>query len=192
MVLLPTMQKIIEYANGGAIYLSSIHPIVFQTQELQYNNIDVVISLLEELEKPDIFGEIHDLKLRHYYHQCVKTPGFNLMNIHKHTFNTIYKSVDYGRRILIHCRSGENFCVSILIAFFLKMLRFDQQYLIYNFVYPIPKSRSKWTDSFLLFIRFYYPDANPDYDILEQLYQYEIKLEQPLFDFKSLTFGSSE
>lgn len=198
MCLLPTMQKIIEYANGGAIYLSSIHPIVYETQELQNECIDVVISLLEEREKPDIFGEIHDLKIKHYYYQCLDSPDFDIMSIHKHTFNTIYKSVDYGRRILIHCRSGMNYSVLVLIAFFLKILHFDQQYLIYNFAYSIPKSRQNWTDSFLNFITVYYPQAKPDTNQMEKLYLFEEKLNQPvlsaqkLFTFKPLTSWSSE
>ena len=120
------------------------------------------------------------------------------MNIHKNTFNTIYKSVDYGRRILIHCRSGKSYSVLVLIAFFLKILHYDQQYLIYNLVYTIPKSRQNWTDSFLNFITFYYPQAKPEPNQMEKLYLFEEKLNQPVlsapksFTFKPLTIWSSE
>jgi hypothetical protein len=190
MGLLPQMSKIIEYVNGGTIYLSSIHPIVFQTRELQHNKIDVVISLLEEKEKPPIFKEIEDLKIRHYYYAC--TPSTDLIRLAKTTYNTIYKTIDYGRNVLIHCRTGETYCVFVLIVFFLKVLHTDPQYLIYNIIFPIPKTRTNWTDSFVDFIRQYHPNANLSRNDLEKIYQYETQLDYPLMGFKPLTLWSSE
>lgn len=192
MGVLPTMSKIIQYANGGRIFISSIHPIIFETQELQNNEIDVVVSLMEEKSKPVFYKELIELKIRHFYYSCRDEPDFAIGKIYKTVFNTIYKALDYGRNILIQCRSGENFSVIMVIAFFLKVLHTDQQYLIYNFLYHIPKSRTNWTDSFLAFIKLYHPQANPSLYFMEELYRYETQLDYPLFGFKPLTLWCSE
>lgn len=178
MGLLPTMIKVIEYSNGSAIYLSGIHPIAYQTQELQKNYIRTIISLMEEKEMPNEFlQEIKLYQIKHYYYQCTNDLEFPLHKYFSVTFNTIYKTLNYGRNILIHCRTGETICVAILIAFFLKIFYIDQQYMIYNILYMIPKSKFNWTDSFLAFIQYFYPQATVSGNLLQQLYEYEKKLE---------------
>ena len=74
-MLLPTIVPILVYPNNSAIYLSSIHPVIQQTQEIQAEEITVVISLVEEQFMPsDIHDALKDISgLRHYYYSVKDT-----------------------------------------------------------------------------------------------------------------------
>lgn len=178
-MLLPTIVPVITFANGSAIYLSSIHPIVGQTQELQHEDIQVVISLLEEISAPtDVNDALKEVPgLRHYYYTAKDTPNEPIRKLFLSLYGIIFRALEYEKRVLIYCRTGQSLCVSILISFFiLSLYKCVYRYLTYNYVDYIPKNKFTWTESFLEYIQSVYPSARPNDGFIQALIDFENEL----------------
>lgn len=178
-MLLPTMVPVIMYSNGSAIYLSSIHPVIEQTQELQNEEIRVVISLLEELNvPPDIHDALKDIRgLRHYYYNIKDTCTESIDKIFLGVYGIISRALDNEKRVLIYCRSGQSSCVTILISFLiLSLYKGVFRHLVYNYVDFIPKSHFNWTETFLNYIQTVYPQGKPNDAFLWTLMEFEYQL----------------
>lgn len=167
------------YSNGSAIYLSSIHPVIEQTQELQNEDIQVVISLLEELSvPPDIQDALKDIRgLRHYYYNVKDTCAEPIDKIFMGVYGIISRALDNEKRILIYCRSGKSSCVTLLISFLiLSLYKGSFRHLVYNYIDFIPKTHFSWTETFLNYIQSIYPQAKPNDAFFQVLLELEHEL----------------
>lgn len=168
---------IITYSNGATIYLSNIEPFSYSTLEIEKKNISVIISLLEEKNKPYFLRESINKKIyewiHHYYYNVYNYADYPIENLFDTINSIIYRFLNKGMNILIHCRSGISISPTILTAFFIRSIHYYPQYIVYDIFYFIPKTKTNWTDSFIDFIRNYEPEASPNGGFLEKLYIYE-------------------
>lgn len=170
------MHRVISYINGSSIYLSSIHPFAYDTQEIQKTNINVIVSLMEELDKPDFIRIVVPSQVKHYYYSARDDSGQTLTQLYDAVFSVIFNSLERERNVLIHCRNGESLCVALMVSFMLQCVRWAEKYLIYDFLNYIPKTAPTWTDSFLYYLSLMYPYVNVRYEFRTQLYEYERKI----------------
>jgi hypothetical protein len=175
-MLTPPIYRVMSYFNGSNIFLSSIYPFSYDTQELQSFDIHVVISLLEELAAPDFVKQSIPSTIKHYYYSLKDHPEQMIEKYHDSVFTHLYNSLERGKNVLLHCRNGESLCVAILIGFFIQCVRWGEKYLIYDYLNYIPKYFDKWTDSFLYFIEYNYPPTKLRHEFKQQLYDYERKI----------------
>jgi len=175
-MLTPPIYRVMSYINGSSIFLSDIHPFAHDTQELQNLNIQVVISLLEEITVPDFVREAIPYKVKHYYYSVKDHPDQIIETYHDSVFTHLFNSLERGKNVLLHCRSGESVCVAFLIGFFIQCAKWSEKYLIYDYLNYIPKYFSQWTDSFLYYIQHVYPPTELRYEFRKQLYEYERKI----------------
>lgn len=178
---LPPIRCIIQYINGAGIYLSGIEPFAYDTLEIQRLNIEVVVSLMEEIETPQFVRQVIP-GLKHSYYRVKNDPEQHLQRVIDPVFNRIYQSLENGRNVLVHCRSGDSVCVAVLIGFFILCIRWGEKYLIFDYLNYIPKCCFNWTDSFLYYIRLMYPPANPRIEFIRELYDFEEEVLKPLRD----------
>jgi hypothetical protein len=178
---LPPIRCVIQYISGAGIYLSGIEPLAYDTLEIQRLNIDVVISLLEEIETPQFIRKAIP-GLKHSYYRVKDDSEQSLYRLFDPVFNRIHRSLEEGKNVLIHCRNGESVCVAMLIGFFILCIRWGERYLIFDYVNFLPKCCHTWTDSFLYFIRLMYPPANPRIEFIRELYEFEEEVLKPLRD----------
>lgn len=171
-MLLPTMRLFINYINGGAIYLSDLHPITYDTQEIENAEIDVIVWLIEEKELPYDFRTISPLKIKHCHYCLLSYPIDDRFKLYDKVFNAIYFGIDKGKNVLIVSRdSNDRF--SILVSFFIQCLRWGERYLIHDFLNYIPKTGWNWTDSFLNHIQTIDPDITLEHKTTRKLYELE-------------------
>jgi hypothetical protein len=171
MVMHPTprLTPIIRYLDGQTIYLSDIHPVVDDERDLQRANIDVVVALLEEHEPPtDVYKHFPGYIRNHHFR--VEERVYRLFS---GTSRIIHSALERGKNVLVYCRTGSSYCVTILIAFFLRMAVQDARYLIFDFFNLIPKREPTWTWSFLRHIEAMYPRASPPREHIRQLHELE-------------------
>jgi hypothetical protein len=175
-MLLPRVRRVMTYVNGSNIYMSGVHPFIYDTQELQNLDIDVVISFMDETYRPDFMITNIPTRVKHYYYSIKDSSTQILKGFYDPVFNVLHNALEREKNVLIHCRSGESVCVAMLIAFMLQCVRWAEKYLIFDYLNYIPKVFSTWTDSFLYHISEMYPPTRLRYDFKEQLYEYERKI----------------
>jgi len=175
-MLTPPIYSVISYFNGSSISLSSIHPFSYDTRELQRLGIQVVISLLEEIEAPYFVKKVIPNHVKHYYYSLKDSSEQMIEKYHDSIFTHLYNSLERGKNVLLHCRNGESLCVAILIGFFIQCVRWGEKYLICDYLNTIPKYFNKWTDSLLYYIEHNYPPTKLRYEFKQQLYDYERKI----------------
>jgi len=175
-MLTPPVYRVISYFNGSGIFLSGVHPFTYDTQEVQKLNIQVVISLLEELEVPDFMKRNVIYPIKHYYYSLKDSSEQTLEKYQDSIFTRLFNSLERGKNVLLHCRNGESLCVAMLIGFFIQCVRWAEKYLICDYLNLIPKYFDKWTDSFLYYIEYNYPPTKLRHEFKQQLYDYERKI----------------
>jgi hypothetical protein len=162
-----------RYLNGSRVYLSSIHPIVLETQELEREKIDVVISLLEERDPPGFIKQALT-GCKHYYYHARDNPDEPIQIWFINTFNVISRALENNLNILIYCRSGKSLCVTILTAFLIRALSKGlYRYMVYDCFHYLPKSKYTWTESFLDYLQTVYPNAEPNTGFMSVLLELE-------------------
>lgn len=180
MCLYPEITKIIQYINGSSIYISGIEPFSFQTREIENHEIHAIISLMEEINMPDFLRQSIDKKtypwIYHHYYNIKDTNDEKIELFFESLGRKITSLLDRKMNILIHCRTGISLSITILLAFFIRASVFTPQYLIYDYFHFIPKTRIRWCDSLLDFIKYYHPDACPRTSFMNKLYIYENNL----------------
>lgn len=173
-MLTQPVYRVISYINGSSIFLSGVHPFSYDTHEVENLGIHVIVSLLEEFEKPDFLKEtMLPYRVKHYYYSIKDSPDQILYPFYDRIFTHIFNTLERGKNILLHCRNGESLCVAFLISFFIQCVRWAEKYLICDYLNYIPKYFNKWTDSFLYYIQYVYPPTQLRHEFREQLYEYE-------------------
>jgi hypothetical protein len=176
---LPPIRCIIQYINGAGIYLSGIEPFAYDTGEIQRLRIEVVISLLEEIETPQFVRDAIP-GIKHSYYRVKNNSDQPLYRFFDPIFSRIYRSLEEGKNVLLHCRTGDSVCVAILIGFFILCIRWGEKYLIFDYENYLPKCCYNWTDSFLYFIQLMYPPTNLRVEFIRELYTFEEEVLKPL------------
>ena len=187
MCYYPEIVKIIQYSNGASISISGIEPFSFKTREIENKDIHVIISLMEELSKPHFLIDSIEPNIYpwiyHHYYNIKNEPHENVEKFFDPISKKIIQFLDRKMNVLIHCRTGISTSITFLIAFFIRASVYSPQYIVYDMAFYIPKSYMRWTDSFLEFIRYYHPCANPIREYMSKLYVYENNLFYDIYGY---------
>jgi len=148
-----SMFRVMTYFAGMEIWVSNLDPIVKYPAKLQHANVDVVIGVLEEHRLPDDFRDALPPYIKHH-HVMVSSLENQLTS----TLRTIHSALEHRHTILLYSRSP-TYLTTICIAFFLRAVCFAPEYIIFDFLQPIPKTHSTWTYSFLDYLERVWPHA---------------------------------
>lgn len=161
------MTEIICYPNGSKIFVSGIEPFLENCVDFYDKPIHTIISLLNENRPSEVLDCIPYFTKKYYY-SVFDSLDENISRLFFTTFLNIYNTVSNGNNILIHCRAGISRSITILIAFFLKVYKYDPEYF--------PPINSNDVYSILIFIRRKRPIANPNPNFMNQLQRYSVDL----------------